>query len=70
MRGNVHVRFGGPGRGNRSTKRSTLRPGPIPTTASATVTSAVLMKQPDRRKVLGARSSIGMTPTKVAKSRM
>lgn len=31
MRGNTHVRFGGAGRGNGPSERTTLRPGPIPT---------------------------------------
>ena len=31
MRGNTHVRFGGAGRGNRTSVTTSLRPGPIPT---------------------------------------
>lgn len=36
MRGNTHVRFGGAGRGNGSSERTTPRPGPIPTDLSGT----------------------------------
>ena len=54
MRGNAHVRFGGAGRGNGCSERTTPRPGPIPTPrlpgrlTSENGAAALLAAVPDR----------------------